>query len=247
MTGDEAQIFIRRGAAPVGIGAHRWETGRLLRSVYGVDRVLLDDGFQHVRLARNVDIVLIDALHPFGGGHLFPLGRLRELPAALARANIILITRSDLSDATPVIERVVREWNREAPIFHARVEPEVWVEHRTGRRYPLDTPSFQHPGGFCGLGNPLSFRRTLERLGVPLAGWVEFSDHHHYRPSELRRLARQFETMGADALVTTEKDTVNLCEACDDLLAPLPLYWLQVGITIDREDMLLEWIEKGMQ
>jgi tetraacyldisaccharide 4'-kinase len=99
-------------------------------------------------------------------------------------------------------------------------------------------------GGFCGLGNPQAFRRTLERLGVKAVDWIEFPDHHKYRPGELRNIVHHMQAHGATALVTTEKDTINLCELCDDLLAPLPLYWLRIGMTIERENEFVEEIER---
>jgi tetraacyldisaccharide 4'-kinase len=245
-SGDEPQIFVRSGLAPVGIGADRFQTGALLLRDFGADVLLLDDGFQHQRLARNVDVVLIDALDPFGGGQVFPLGRLREAPAGLARAHVILITRSELSDLTASIERQARRWNGRAPVFRAGVEPEAWVEHRTDRRHaPAERP-FERAGVFCGLGNPEAFRRTLERMGVKPVGWVDFEDHHRYRPRELRRIAEGMIAQGATALVTTEKDVMNLCEACDDLLAPLPLYWLKVGMTIERESEFVTEIERRL-
>jgi tetraacyldisaccharide 4'-kinase len=245
-SGDEPQIFVRSGLAPVGIGADRFQTGTRLLRDFGADVLLLDDGFQHQRLARNVDVVLIDALDPFGGGQVFPLGRLREAPAGLARAHVILITRSELSDLTAAIERQVRRWNGRAPVFRASVEPQAWVEHRTDRRHaPAERP-FERAGVFCGLGNPEAFRRTLERMGVKPVGWVDFEDHHRYRPRELRHIAEGMIAQGATALVTTEKDVMNLCEACDGLLAPLPLYWLKVGMTIERESEFVSEIERRL-
>ena len=239
-SGDEPQIFVRSGLAPVGVGADRFRTGTLLREQFGVDVLLLDDGFQHLRLARDVDIVLIDALQPFGGGEVFPMGRLREPLEALGRASIILITRSAFSDLPPAIERTVRRYNTAAPIFHARVEPRCWVEHEGGREWPLGERPFESAGGFCGLGNPLSFRRTLESLGVDPVDWVEFEDHHRYRPHELRRIAHQMDARGATALVTTEKDAMNLCEDCDGLVAPLRIFWLKAGMAIDEEREFLK-------
>ena len=245
-SGDEPQIFVRSGLAPVGIGADRFHTGTLLVRDFGADVLLLDDGFQHQRLARSVDVVLIDALDPFGGGQVFPLGRLREAPAGLARANLILITRSELSDLTPVIERQVRRWNRRAPVFRAGVEPQAWVEHRTGRRHgPAERP-FERAGVFCGLGNPEAFRRTLERMGVEPVAWVDFEDHHRYRARELRRISQEMRAQGATALVTTEKDVMNLCESSDDLLAPLPLYWLKAAMTIERASEFVSEIERRL-
>ena len=117
-TGDEAQTYVRQGAAHVGIGADRYEVGRRMERELQPDIFLLDDGFQHFRLQRDRDIVLIDALDPLGGG-VFPLGRLREPFAALARATAVVITRAE--NRHPGIERLIRRYNPHAPIFRARV------------------------------------------------------------------------------------------------------------------------------
>jgi len=143
------------------------------------------------------------------------------------------------------VERVVRRHNPDAPILRARIEPEWWVEHRSGRLHGVETMAFDRAGAFCGLGNPQGFRRTLAALGIELVDWVEFEDHHRYTPAELRRIAGQFHEKGSTAILTTEKDAVNLCDSCDDLLAPLPLYWLKVGMRFDREIDLLDHINRA--
>jgi 3-deoxy-D-manno-octulosonic-acid transferase len=245
--GDEPRIFVRAGVAPVGIGTDRVETGRMLRDQFLSTVLLLDDGFQHVRLAREVDIVLIDALNPFGGGEVFPLGRLREPVEGLARADVVVITRSQLAGTALMIERTVARWNPLAPVFRASMRPEAWVENRTGAEHPMDARPFVTAGAFCGLGNPQSFLRTLRRLGVDPADWIEFEDHHRYRPHELQRITHQFLTAGVEAVVTTEKDSMNLGDGADDLLAPLPLYWLRVSMAIEREQEFLEEIERRMR
>jgi tetraacyldisaccharide 4'-kinase len=242
-TGDEPQIFLHSGVAPVGIGADRFRTGRLLEQRFGTDVLLLDDGFQHVRLERQVDLVLVDELAPFGGGDVFPLGRLREPLEALARAGAIVITRSECSPGTYNLEPTLRRYNAAAPIFHARTVPDYWVEAATGRRSPALEFPFSRVGAFCGLGNPESFFRTLELLGIRLADWVVFGDHHSYRRREMRGLANQFLWAKAEAALTTEKDAINLCEGCVALMAPLPVYWLKIRVEIDRELELMRWIE----
>ena len=244
-TGDEPQIFVRSGLAPVGIGADRYQAGTSLLVGFAPDVMLLDDGMQHLKLARDLDIVLIDALKPFGGGHLFPLGRLREPLEGLARAGAVLITRSAFSDLTPAIVNSLRRYNAGAPVFLAGVEPDVWVELPSDREHPVTQPPFERAGVFCGLGNPLAFRRTLEDLGVIPVDMVEFPDHHRYRPHELKRVAEQMAAIGAKALVTTEKDVVNLCDDWESLLAPLPLYWLKVTMGIEREQELLALVSKA--
>jgi tetraacyldisaccharide 4'-kinase len=238
-TGDEPQIFLRSGIAPVGIGADRYTAGMRLREQFLVDPIILDDGFQHVQLARDVDIVLIDALNPLGGGGVFPLGTLREPFSSIARADIIVITRGHFSNLAPAIEHAVRHWNRRAPVFRAALEPKAWVDNRDGSTHPISELPFARPGAFCGLGNPESFRRTLERLGVAPVAWFEFGDHHRYRLREFRRLQHQFTLSGADAMVTTEKDAVNLCEGSSALI---PLYYLKVSMAIDREEEFLDAI-----
>jgi tetraacyldisaccharide 4'-kinase len=243
-SGDEPQIFLRARVAPVGIGADRYSAGTLLREKFGTDVMLLDDGFQHVKLARDFDVVLLDALNPLGGGEVFPMGRLREPMDALTRADAIVITRSEASDLGPAIERAVRRWNSRVPVFHARIEPEWWVEHRSGRYLRTEDLKLDRVGAFCGLGNPRSFQRTLDALGTRYVDCVEFQDHHRYLPNELTRMAEQFRRQGAVALVTTEKDAVNLCQDADELLAPLPLYWLKIGMRIEGEAELLAQIER---
>lgn len=242
-SGDEAQIFIRAGVAPVGIGADRFHSGTRLLTKFAPDVLVLDDGFQHLKLARDVDIVLVDALNPFGGGDVFPLGRLREPLAGLSRVDVVLITRCEASDLAEPAAREVRKWNAHAPIFQSSVEPRAWVEQGSGKRIDLADRLFQRVGAFCGLGNPVTFRRTLEGLGVLVADWVVFDDHHRYRPRELRHLAEQMKARGATALVTTQKDAINLCETAADLIAPLPLYWLAIGVRIEREEEFLRAIE----
>ena len=242
-TGDEPQIMLRARVAPLGIGSDRFRAGSNLIECCRPDVLLLDDGFQHVKLARTFDLVLVDALNPFGGGEVFPVGRLREPVAGIARADAIVITRTEAGDLATAIERDVRRWNARAPIFRAQIRPEHWVEHRTGRILPLDEFRAEDAGAFCGLGNPRSFYRTLEQLGVSIVDCVDFEDHHRYLPNELRLIAGQLRAKSAKVLVTTEKDSVNLCEDCNDLVAPLEIYWLKIGMRIEGEEELLRMIE----
>jgi tetraacyldisaccharide 4'-kinase len=244
-TGDEPQIFLQSRTAPVGIGVDRYEAGVMLREQFKCDVMVLDDGFQHVKLARDRDLVLIDALNPFGGGECFPMGRLREPVEGIARATAILITRCEASDLAPAIEREIRRYNPHAPIFRASVAPQSWVEHKSGR--VLEKLKVKRVGMFCGLGNPRSFRCTLESMGLEIADRADFGDHHRYRPRELRNIAISFRERGAEAVVTTQKDAINLCIEADHLLEPLPLYWLKVGIRIENEAELVALLQPALR
>ncbi|HXM42207.1 MAG TPA: tetraacyldisaccharide 4'-kinase [Bryobacteraceae bacterium] len=246
-SGDEPQLFLRAGLAPVGIGADRWRVGQLLEHEFGVDVVVLDDGFQHVRLGRRLDIVLVDALDPFGGGFPLPLGRLREPLAGLSRADIFVITRSESGRVAQAAEHFLRSRYPRVPLFHARAQPEAWVSGAAGRSVAADALPYRRVAAFCGIGNPGYFWCMLADLGLHAPISIEFEDHHTYKPHELRYMARQFRDDGIEAVLTTEKDLVNLGEDPDGLLAPLPLYWLRIAVHLDREDEFLAAISKRLR
>ncbi len=238
LTGDEAQIFVKGGAAHVGIGADRFEVGKQIERELHPDVFLLDDGFQHVGLKRDEDIVLIDALNPMAGG-IFPLGRRRESLTALARATAIVITRVDQGQELLGLERLIRRFNKTAPIFRSAVVPTHWVDLEWGAPRDVCAPPFRRVAAFCGLGSPGTFWRTLEELGIELVFKWAFNDHHSYRPADIQRLARQAIAAGAEALVTTEKDSMNLRQGAVELAAPQKIYWLKIGLKIDREEELM--------
>jgi len=245
VTGDEAQIFVHSGHAHAGIGADRWSTGRLLEEKYHPDLFLLDDGFQHRQLARDLDIVLIDALNPFGGGAVFPLGKLREPLRALERADAFVLMRAAPEREYRGIRDRLLALNPQAPIFRGRLEPRYWVHTRTGQpAHPPEAPA----ATFCGLANPASFWRTLGTLGIaPVFTWT-FGDHHRYKCMEVQRLALQARMHGAPFLLTTEKDAMNLPERAAEILldASMELYWLKIGIQVEHEEALLELIESKL-
>ncbi len=220
-TGDEAQTYVRQASAHVGIGVDRYEVGRRMERELKPDVFLLDDGFQHFHLHRDQNIVLIDALDPMGGG-VFPLGRLREPFTALARATAVVITRAE--NRHTGIERLIRRYNSHAPVFRARVV--VQGEVPTG---PV--------AAFCGLGQPRTFWRTLETLGIRAAPRLVFLDHHRYTAGDLEEIGRQAMAAGAQALVTTEKDMMNLPAGA---ALPLKTYCLRIGIEIENEAELLQ-------
>jgi 3-deoxy-D-manno-octulosonic-acid transferase len=233
-TGDEAQVYVRDGDAHVGIGAGRFAIARRMEAELAPGVFLLDDGFQHFQLARNHNIVLMDAMDPLGGG-VIPLGRLREPVSALARADIVVVTRTDKGQNIGGIRNLVARYNPQAAVFASRVVPMHFVDAATGEIRAVPKGSV---AAFCGLAVPRTFWRTLEELGIQPAVRRAFDDHHRYAPSELKSLAAS----GAETLVTTEKDAMNLCEGAAQLVAPCALLWLKIGIEIDGEEELLNRI-----
>ena len=245
-TGDEAQLYIRATRVPIGIGADRAETGARLLRAANMGVLLLDDGFQHLQLHRDFDLVLIDALRPFGGEHLLPLGWLREPMDGLARADAFLITRSQAAVNLGAIVATLRRYNRSAPVYMAWLENRRWTNLK-GETLDVHALSGLKSVAFCGLGNPESFWRSLKELDLcPLERHV-YDDHHRYRPSELRSLARHARESGAEALLTTAKDAINLCAEFEAVVAPLKIYWLEIGVGIDRRDDLLALIENKIK
>jgi 3-deoxy-D-manno-octulosonic-acid transferase len=248
-TGDEAQIFVQSGYAHAGIGTDRFVTGRLLEDKYRPDIFLLDDGFQHARLRRDLDLVVIDALSPFGGGAVFPLGNLREPLSALSRAGVFVIMRAAPEREYTGIVRQLRAINPAAPIFRARLEHRYWVDYSTSQpRNSLAGPPSAPIAAFCGLGNPASFWGTLRALGLqPVFHWA-FGDHHHYSCSEVERLAAQAQMHGSNLLLTTAKDAVNLPDSTAAILkqAGIQVYWLKIAVHVEKEDQLMELIESKM-
>lgn len=190
--------------------------------------LLLDDGFQHRQLARDLDLVLLDALNPWGFGRVFPRGLLREPVAGLARADVVGLTRADL-----VSPQARSEIRGQALRHNPRA---IWLElsHRPrglrnagGVGAPLERLAAQRVAAFCGLGNPEGFRRTLAEAGFDLAALRPFPDHHRYRREDLTELGRWASELGVAALVTTHKDLVKI-EV--DELAGCPLWALAVEL-----------------
>jgi 3-deoxy-D-manno-octulosonic-acid transferase len=246
LTGDEAQIFLRAAVAPIGIGAKRYESAQiLLRQFPSTGVLLLDDGFQHARIDRDFDIVVIDGLDPFGQDGLVPLGRLREPLSALGRADAFVVTRAENDLRFEAIRARLRGLNPAAPAFRTRLLARCWRDYRTGAC--IESLAGQRVAAFCALGNPQNFWRTLESLGLNVVFRWFFDDHHSYKPFELQRLAHQARMHGAKILVTTEKDRINCPNHLERAIAPLNLAWLEIDLELEDEPRFLEVLERVLR
>jgi len=234
---DEAALLRDRfqGRAQLGVGADRYAAGSVLAR-HGVNWFVLDDGFQHLRLRRDVDIVLLDATSPFGNGRLLPSGSLREPRSALARADIVLITRTERS---PALESVVRHYTN-APLFYARAALEG-LYRAPQRRVILPQQDWSRARffAFAGIGNSRAFFDDLQRWGVPLAGVQAFRDHHRFTQSDVSSLDRAAFAASADALVCTEKDVFNLRDA---RFEGLPVYAARINLELSDADGFWETV-----
>jgi tetraacyldisaccharide 4'-kinase len=245
VTGDEAQIFLRSADAVIGIGADRLESANAaLQFAPSTDLFLLDDGFQHARMARNFDVVLIDALDPFGGHAVVPKGRLREPLRELRRADAFVITRAETGEHFQAIREALRRYNSAAPTFQAQLLPIAWRSASSGAQIMI-TPG-RRVAGFCGLGNPQNFWNTLRALQLDVAFRWAFGDHHQYKPTEIQRLADQARGQGADLLVTTEKDFINLPANSEKSLRGLEIAWLRVRLALTDPDGFFSYFQSAL-
>ena len=230
---DEVALLRERlsGTVQIGVGADRYKTGEVLAR-HGTEYFVLDDGFQHVRLSRDADIVLIDATDPFGGGMTLPAGNLREPISALGRADIVVITRSVQAPA-PAIEAMVRRHSK-SPIFYAatKLENVLRVPQLAVSLPPEDWPRARFLA-FCGIGNPPAFFEDLRRWGFQIVGERSFADHHVYESREAADLELDAANCGADALLCTEKDVWNLRHV---QFSAMPVYCCRISLELPVEE-----------
>lgn len=206
--------------------------------VEGCNLLILDDAFQHRRVHRDLDIVLIDATNPWGYGHCLPRGLLREPIANIERADLVIVTRTDQVSAeelTVIRAELVRH-NQVGTVIEVTFTPSQLI-NSAGQTTPLSELAGRRVFGFCGIGNPESFEWTLWQLDSKVVGFESFPDHHHFTSDDLTRLAEQAQSSNAELLLTTHKDLVKIP---DTELRGCPLWAVQIGTEIVRGAPMLE-------
>ena len=238
-TSDEVRMLQTRlgGRVAFGVGPDRYANGSQLAK-RSVNWFILDDGFQHLQLARDVNIVLIDATNPFGGGRLLPGGRLREARSALSRADIVVITRS--SNFPEIASAIQRE--TDAPIFYARPKLDAIHSFTDGQIGGDVAPSaLGKLFAFCAIGNPQAFLADLREWGLEIAGHKLFPDHHRFTDSDDERILRDAAEAGATGLVCTEKDLYNLHAI---YYGKVPIFYCSISMQIDGENEFWSTLQK---
>lgn len=207
------------------------------------DIFILDDGFQHWALYRNLDVVLIDGTNPFGNGKLLPFGPLREPPDALKRASLIVVTKVSQPDES--LFKKLRLLNPKAEIFSAQIKPTAFVDLK-GVTYPLNYLQGRKTFVFCGIGNPKSFFQTLENLNITISGTKTFRDHHTYTVEQIKHIVKKARQLNAEVLITTEKDMIKL-EGIPEEAIQNRLYALAVEIEINNKDRFFELLFRDIK
>jgi len=229
---DEVALLRERvaGKVKIGVGSDRFKNGEVLAR-HGAEWFVLDDGFQHLKLSRDADIVLVDATDPFGGGMVLPAGRLREPASALRRADIVVITRS-VQAPSPAIEAVIRR-HTQSPIFYASTQLES-VLRVPQLAVALPPPDWRDAKfmAFCAIGNPAAYFDDLHKWGFQVAAERSFPDHHVYTEREISDLEHTAAISGADALLCTEKDVWNLRQVP---LVRMPFYCCRISMQLPED------------
>jgi tetraacyldisaccharide 4'-kinase len=240
--GDEAWLLaVNLQGIPVLVGRDRYVSGKYAIEKFQCDTILLDDGFQYLRLVRDIDIVLYNVSAPQENLKLLPQGVLREPLAALQRAQIIILTHTEMTDNIEIWKNKFQSINPEAIILESVHSP-LWVEDiNTAKRYPLNMIKNKSILAISGIAYPESFEYIINQLGVRRLIHLRFPDHYRYNLDIIQKIEDIEERI--DIIITTEKDAIRLKEICCKI--NFPLYFLKIRfniITPQWENILLRYI-----
>lgn len=227
--GDEPYMLARNlPGIPVLVDKDRVKAGLYAIRHFGADTLILDDGFQYLRLKNHHHLLLIDKTNPFGNGHLLPRGVLREPVKHLRRASYIFLTKSD-GRRDPELEEIIREHKPGAELIECTHRPRYLREVFGLQREELGALAGRRVAAFCGIAVPEGFAAFLRGHGAELVHHRWFLDHHHFTREEREAFHADALAAGAEWIVTTEKDAVRLDPEPG---SPLPLFYLRVEIEL---------------
>jgi len=240
--GDEPYLLARNlKNTPVLVGKDRYRLGEYAWQNFGIDLVILDDGFQHLALARDLNILLLDASRPFGNHKVLPRGLLRESVNSIRRAHALLLTRVQ-REPNPEIFYHYQTLGLSIPVFQSHQQGQRLINTLTGEDKDVEYLKDKKVLAFCGIANPDSFKELIQELGGNLVLFKAFKDHHRYRISQLKEIAQDSKALSADMVLTTQKDYVRLIP-----YQPLdfPLWYLKLSMELitDQEafqDLILQ-------
>jgi tetraacyldisaccharide 4'-kinase len=242
ISGDEPYMMAKKlKDVPVIVGKNRFMAGRMAISKFDPDVIVLDDGFQHLKLQRDLDIVLLDYHRPFGNRHLLPRGVMREPVSALLSADAIILTKTDTvnNNETSSLPRKLRSFERKKPVYRSFHHPFVSKIINTEKKIfekNMQEALRQNPDcikgrtvfAFSGLADNHNFLRTLKSLNCSVSGFMEFPDHHPYSERDLDEILSAAKRSMSECLITTEKDYVRIVHKID-----WPNDLFVIGIEID--------------
>jgi tetraacyldisaccharide 4'-kinase len=230
--GDEPYMLAQRlQGIPIIVGRRRDLSGRYACAHFHPHVAILDDGFQHLGIKRDVDILLVDSQIGFGNGYLFPRGPLREPLAQLSRADLFIMTKVENQSNCVELEQRIKSHKRDAIIFHSNYSPEYLTDLNRGKRLPLGYIKERSVASLSGIANPAYFRHLLELTGAKVEEEIIFPDHHVYSGRDIPIIQRAMDK--AECILTTEKDAVKLSEVIGK---DFPIVSLGIGLKITEGD-----------
>jgi len=241
--GDEPYLMATRlPDVPVVVGKDRIATGNIAVHQLGCNILVLDDGFQRRdQVARDLDIVLIDAADPFGGSGLLPAGRLREPLSSLKEADIIVVTRAD-QYTFPSLFAQLAKLAPEKPLLTAKHAPQALLSLHAGIRQPLEYLANRRVLAVSGIARPESFKRTLEKLKAEVTGHFSFPDHHWFSDTDLKRIQAHVTALQSE-IITTAKDAVRFSTLIERIKVPVWILEIRM-IILSRQEGIRPYLEK---
>jgi tetraacyldisaccharide 4'-kinase len=231
--GDEPWMMAQKlKGVKIVVGADRYRSGLLAEKELGCDVLILDDGYQHLSLKRDLNILVLDATDPFGGGEMVPYGKMREPIYALRRAQAIIVTRADRPFDQEELSRVLDGLGLNVPIIYAYHDIVGLRDIATGKPAPIRTLNRARVGVFCAIGNPQIFIEDLQGYQAEIVSEQIFRDHHQYTQSDIDNVVREAKAAGATLLATTEKDAVKLAGFS---FGDLPVYVIEIKAQFEDE------------
>jgi tetraacyldisaccharide 4'-kinase len=245
---DEPAIFIEScPQASVIVNPDRVAGAAKAINKFGAKVLIMDDGFQHRQLHRDIDIVTIDATCPFGYGKIIPAGLLREPITALKRADAVVITRCDQVDRDELskLEEKIRQVISEVIIARSIHKP-ICVKSINGKEIGIEQLKGKKIFAFCGIGNPQAFLDTIKNIGAEVVGFKIYDDHHHYSSDDTTNIYKLANNLKAELILTTQKDWTNI-SAPEFIKKDIPMAYLVVEANfISGEDKLKGLIEEAL-
>lgn len=246
--GDEPALILENITNGVmGIGADRWRVGKKMLEENALDLFLMDDGLQHRKLHRDLDICLIDVTrwrpHPF----LYPLSYLRDCKSSLKRCHAVVLTKSgnDPAKAEKLADEIRDKY--QIPVFEGELEPQAFIRIRDGMEIGVAELTGKKVAAFCGIANPDNFFAMLNQIGMELVSQKKYRDHHNYTRDDLNYLVGIIKEVGVEAVITTEKDAVKLKELVgSDPFNGVEFYFLRVKFDIREEREFFEFIQRSV-
>lgn len=244
--GDEPYLLaLNLPQVPVIINKRRFEAGVFAQKKYRPEIFILDDGFQHWRLERDIDLVMVDTTLPLSEQRLFPLGKLREPLYSLKRADIVVLNKIDQSYNIKETLNVLNRYNPSC--FVAQSFYEVFEVENIGEATLVELSSLigKKTVAFSGIANHLSFERTLKNLGMVILNHIKFSDHHFYSTKDIMDIQKEGKRYGADFVCTTEKDKIKIPT---NVSSQLPIYVVKIRLKIkDQEESFWDFLEEKLR